>query len=198
MNNIKSSFFLPSQIVSGEIEDFDDIKDELINLIYDYKNEYPNSEVRSNRGGWQSSGTGFFHEMFSKQIEVIKNNLSKLIREYNFVVGLDIPSMWININPKYSYNNRHTHPGANISGVFWVKIPENSGDFVFEMPDNFDCFLLSKTNHEHKQNNNLYSALSIKPKEGSIILFPSYLPHYVEQNQSGEDRISISFNLILQ
>jgi len=198
MNNIKSSFFLPSQIVSGEIEDFGDIKEELIHLIYNYRNKYCKSEVISNRGGWQSSRTGLFHEMFSKQIEVIKNNLSKLIREYNFVVGLDIPSMWININPKYSYNNRHTHPGANISGVLWVKIPENSGDFVFEMPDSFDCFLISNTNYKHKQNNNLHSAWNVKPKEGSIILFPSYLPHYVEQNQSEEDRISISFNLILK
>jgi uncharacterized protein (TIGR02466 family) len=34
----------------------------------------------------------------------------------------------------------------------------------------------------------------ISPKENNIVLFPSWLEHYVSDNESDEDRISISFN----
>ena len=35
----------------------------------------------------------------------------------------------------------------------------------------------------------------IKPEEGNLLLFPSYLHHSVEENLSDEDRIVISFNI---
>jgi len=198
MQNITNKFFLPSQIVSGEIENFNEIKDDFIKLIYEYKEKNPESSIISNRGGWQSSRTAFFDSLFCNQLEIVKKEITKLIREYNLISDLDLPSMWVNINSKHSYNNRHTHPGASISGVLWIKIPENSGDFVFEMPDCFNYELLNKTNNRHRSKNNLFAALDIKPKEGLMILFPSYLPHYVNQNYSDEDRISLAFNLVLK
>lgn len=198
MKDIKNTFYLPSQVVSGDIENFIDIKKELIELIYSYKEKHPESSTRSNKGGWQSDREGFFDPMFSKHLELMKKEITQLIKEYKFVTDLDLPSMWININSKYSYNNRHTHPGASVSGVLWIKVPENSGDFVFEMPDLFNYTLLSKTSNQHLIENNLLPAWAIKPKEGSMVIFPSYLPHYVDQNQNDEDRISVSFNLILK
>jgi uncharacterized protein (TIGR02466 family) len=33
------------------------------------------------------------------------------------------------------------------------------------------------------------------PLEGRMLIFPSYLAHQVEPNESDEDRISVSFNL---
>ena len=37
--------------------------------------------------------------------------------------------------------------------------------------------------------------ISIDIDEGDLLLFPSYLPHKVGINQSGEDRMVISFNV---
>ena len=39
------------------------------------------------------------------------------------------------------------------------------------------------------------SGFSIKPEEGNLLLFPSYLYHDVGKNLSDEDRIVISFNV---
>ena len=38
------------------------------------------------------------------------------------------------------------------------------------------------------------SIFTIKPKEGSLILFPSWFKHRVEPSQSQNSRISMSFN----
>ena len=38
-------------------------------------------------------------------------------------------------------------------------------------------------------------AAKIEVEEGDLLLFPSYLPHKVGKNESGNDRIVISFNV---
>ena len=38
----------------------------------------------------------------------------------------------------------------------------------------------------------------ISPKEGALVLFPSYLDHSVNENQSNEERIVISLNIRIQ
>ena len=43
-----------------------------------------------------------------------------------------------------------------------------------------------------------YTSYNLSPKEGSVILFPSYLRHAVEVNESDEDRISASFNVHME
>ena len=41
------------------------------------------------------------------------------------------------------------------------------------------------------------TTFSVTPKEGLLVLFPSYLHHSVDMNKSDNERIVISFNLNL-
>ena len=41
-----------------------------------------------------------------------------------------------------------------------------------------------------------HATMSYPPKEGRLVLFPSWVSHGVRENHTDEDRISISFNLI--
>jgi len=36
----------------------------------------------------------------------------------------------------------------------------------------------------------------VEPKEGRLVLFPSWLTHRVSVNRTDEERISIAFNLV--
>ena len=87
----------------------------------------------------------------------------------------------------------HVHEGV-ISGSVYLKVPENSGPIVFH---NYSINPLWMGNYLAK-NKNQYTGLSLKvdPKEGEIVMWPSYLPHSVEQNNHDDKRISISFNCI--
>lgn len=37
----------------------------------------------------------------------------------------------------------------------------------------------------------------VRVREGTLLLFPSYLEHSVDANRSDDERVSISFNLML-
>ena len=195
MLNIFNSYLLPSQVTSGIISNFD--RDGLVDWIYDYKNRYPNTDLRSNRGGYQNEDKKFFtnEETFKPYLDVINYSIEVLSREYHFNYPVEMSTAWLNINHKHCYNNTHTHPGSHLSGVLWVKLPPNSGSFVFEAPYSMNTDFLAYTDDGYRQYMNLHRSYEMRSQEGMIVLFPSYMPHYVTMNENDEDRISIAFNL---
>jgi len=62
--------------------------------------------------------------------------------------------------------------------VFYLKVPENSGNLIFRVKKNQKWLYLNE-----------------EPDEGKMVLFPSNLEHAAEVNSSNEVRISIAFNL---
>jgi uncharacterized protein (TIGR02466 family) len=86
----------------------------------------------------------------------------------------------------------HMHRAAWISGVYYAKLPDvmhsgvtgNAGWIEFcRPPDEFNC----KATHD---------VHLIEPKEGLMVLFPSYLYHRTIPFESEDLRISIAFDLL--
>ena len=82
-------------------------------------------------------------------------------------------SMWANINSYKDYNEVHTHGGAQISCVYYVKTPEGSSPIVF--PDENE---------------------TVEAKEGNLLIFPGHTNHYVPENKC-EGRVIIAGNINL-
>ena len=106
--------------------------------------------------------------------------------------------MWININGKGDYNELHHHPSCDLSGVFWIKTPVDCGSIVFNSPQDFVQakelkYYTSQVREDWKQFENYY----FPPTAGLVMIFPSFLLHQVRPNKSNQDRISVSFNLVL-
>lgn len=101
---------------------------------------------------------------------------------------------WLNINPPMSVHQTHKHYGAMISGTFYIRVPENSGDFVIHDPIEArrQACVYNKISEFNDYN---YEFYSYKQPPGRLILFESWVPHTVLPNKSTEDRISISFNI---
>ena len=151
----------------------------------------------SNAGGWQSNNLNLNKKIpelkellidITKHGDVFVNNLKlkDKIKIYNF---------WININGYKDYNITHKHPGALISGVYYVKTPKDCGNIIFEHPS--ESFQSEWRMIPSEYNN--YNSLTwwLPSEENSLYLFPSWLKHRVEPNlNKNQNRISISFNLI--
>ena len=141
----------------------------------------------SNVGGYQ--GHCFDYKPL---IDAIKDNVP---RYEDPELGDLFISTWVNINGRDAYNRRHTHSdGINLlSGVYYVTVPKNSGSIVFfdPKPPIFHSMADMRYYGQHKLHNH-----KIQSKENMLLYFPCWLEHEVEPNNTDEDRISISFNLI--
>lgn len=143
------------------------------------------SQTLSNVGGYQ--GHEFHNEEWyaaiSKRIPLLEEKPVNKFKIYN----------WVNINKKGHYNEKHTHLNTNLflSGVYYVKVPENSGNIRFYDPRG--SFISSMPDHQYY--NNGFNYYKITPKEGMVIFFPPWLEHDVEPNLSKDTRITIAFNI---
>jgi hypothetical protein len=163
----------------------------LLNKCLD-KNE---GRVLSNKGGFQSND-------FSSDNIDDKNIIDDIFinPSFNFLKSFKIKKefklsncyFWINKNYKNSYNERHTHGNDVISGVYYLEVPTNSGNIIFENGDNL------KFNSNYTSifdDSNFKKFYTIIPKKFDLILFFGETIHRVESNLSNEDRISVSFNI---
>ena len=105
-----------------------------------------------------------------------------------------INNMWAIINSGGAANLRHQHGNSTISAAYYVRAPKNCGDIVFYDPRPAPVY-----SHPNVSGPNFLNAQvnGISPKEGVLVLFPSYLDHSVNENKSNEERIVISFNIRL-
>ena len=70
----------------------------------------------------------------------------------------------------------------------------NKKEFNQKYLSNYLSALLSFDNQKTKFNSKV-EKLDIE--EGDLFIFPAHLPHGVEENKSDDDRIVISFNIII-
>ena len=163
----------------------------LIDYIYKVKDK-SKGDQHSNQGGWQSHNLSHFDEPF---IKAVLKNVNLFATKIELKTPLILEKVWSNINKYKDFNMPHIHPGAVISGVFYLKIPQDSGNIVFYHPLG-PCFSYDWQDRRiaHFNSYNSYT-WTIPSEELSLYLFPSWLEHYVEPSQNKqEDRISISFN----
>ena len=134
-----------------------------------------------------SSGLENFLNLNAK--DWIRQTVNKEINKF------DIIESWIVRQYENEYNPLHSHSG-HISGVGYLKVPDNFGDTV-------------QKNKKKNFNGNLQLVhgtkmflspviLNIQPKVGDFYFFPNYLMHsvYPFKNVSAERR-SISFNALI-
>lgn len=109
-----------------------------------------------------------------------------------------LSNAWCNINRKDGMNIPHTHPGSMYSGVIWLKASEGAGEFVINENDDRIMLQAEPWYGRLKDPTNppphWCGEWSFKPKEGDILVFPSFLCHQVMPNNNEDDRISVSFN----
>lgn len=79
-------------------------------------------------------------------------------------------------NTDYHTHIRDDWPDG-LSWVYYSNYPENSGAIVFVLD------AVARRNH-----------VQLEPEVGTLLLFPSYAPHYTKRNMSEEKRVSISGN----
>jgi hypothetical protein len=90
---------------------------------------------------------------------------------------LDDWEYWAHIHEKNMSTDTHAHHPDAVSCVYYLNVPEGSGDIVFIPEPHF------------------IPTSMIESVEGELLVFPGWLKHKVTRHQGDEKRISVSFNL---
>ena len=104
-------------------------------------------------------------------------------------------NMWANINYQGGYNRPHIHPNSLFSGVYYIKTPPNCGKLICNDPRP-GIQTTMPTRVKGTPPKHLWRECHLEVQEGRIIVFPAWLWHCVEPNESNDIRISVSFNFI--
>ena len=163
---------------------------EMKNWAYDRKKNDVGQRL-SNFGGYQSNDILQGH---SPQVDKLVSHLNTEVNSITRQVSLpklELKNIWLNINPPGSYNELHNHTDAVLSGVYYIDATENQGNIQFERSDNAEYHLPSYTEKITYFN---ATRATYAAKTGALYIFPGWLKHSVQGNQSNTDRISLSFN----
>jgi uncharacterized protein (TIGR02466 family) len=151
--------------------------------------------VRTNVQGWHS--TTNMHELpqFKKLVDMLHACQKTIYDQEHLDSEPVLGNMWANINPPGGMNRAHQHPNSLWSGVYYIKAPKNSGYLKIDDPRSVACMSRPRQKDGEKPAR-LWRETHYEPVAGKCIMFPSWLMHCVDPNNSNDIRISVSFNFL--
>ena len=158
------------------------------------------SETKTNAGGgWHSPTDMNFKDEYKPLVKELFTMQEEIYKDYGMEPKPGLGNMWANINYPGAYNKQHIHPNSQWSGVYYVKVPENSGRLFVEDPRPGPNIILPRRLKGIPRA--LWRVVIYPAIEGQMIMFPAWLSHGVEINESKEKgekgwRVSVSFNFI--
>jgi uncharacterized protein (TIGR02466 family) len=187
-------YFFPTPIYATDISEAPSLNTQLEKDIMEWSQKDKGVQ-KTNVKGWHSTT-----DMNQKpEYKNIVDQLFLVIQQIWEAELLDrkprLGNMWANINYPDSYNKPHVHPNSLFSGAYYVKSSPNSGKLILRDPRPGPQNILPVRKDMEKPPA-LWHEVEMEPKEGRVIIFPSWVWHEVEPNHSNETRISISFNFI--
>ena len=200
MNNTTSEINLifSTPIWTSHLNEYQDVNRKMEEYIKKQMELDSKGKKASNINGWHSENFNLKDEEVVFFINTISVKIQKAMEDMGWDLKknkIEIPNIWSIINKRGSSNAMHIHSNSYISAAYYVKAPEKCGDIVFYDPRQSRLVRKPKIS---KLNNLNGEEVNIKPTDGLLVLFPSYLYHSVNENLSNEERIVISFNVDLK
>jgi len=165
------------------------ILDNLNKIDYDYISKNDN---------YFSTNTNILDD---KKLCDIKKEVDKKVLEFTTsILGIEqelyITESWVAKTIKGGHHSIHNHPNSLFSGVLYLQIPTESS-ILFHY-DN-DLFKNFKFEFNFKNFNEYNSQVTrIMLNNNDLIIFPSWLNHSVEINNSQTERIVLGFNTFVK
>ena len=160
--------------------------------------------IKSNLGGWQSE-QGLFHwqhpaiavlqqRVREATIEITSQTCGQALQ--GLAMDMHVNG-WANVSRDRSYNRIHAHSECTWSGVYYV----STGEPDPAVTDNgaIEFFNAGLTAHGGVLPGRPFGGqLRVSPEPGLMVMFPSWLPHWVHPFQGSGTRISLAFNVTLR
>jgi uncharacterized protein (TIGR02466 family) len=120
--------------------------------------------------------------------EVLDKHLRKYCEYLKFPFKpYKVKESWFSKFENGDYGHAHSHGWTDISGVYYIKTNGEDGNLRFQTPnlagECSQCFDQVNLPWDHK------------PMVGKLVLFPGWLKHGINPNNTEDTRISFAFNI---
>ena len=170
------------------------------------------SESQHIRGVEMTEGRGTalnsvnLHILDQIQLRELRGRIDTGIVEYQDHLGVDtaqvemrITTSWLNRYHKGHSTHQHHHSNSIISGVYYLEDCDKSAPIQFHRAPGYVNLWPNTINLPIKTHNALnIDIITVIPKAGELIMWPSHLAHSVPPNQSDTPRHTIAFNTFIK
>ena len=180
----------PTKIYQAEVDNYDAIQLEISNiwdkLQFNYNDDWGKTHKLSNI----KLDSDVIIDM---QLNTLGKEIMRHLIKYSAELSFDVNSYgfavtsWFTSFGEGDYAHIHNHGHAHISGCYYYNTSGEDGDIFFETPNQ-----LAATSLVYKNTTERYF---VKPKNGTLLLFPGWLNHGVKTNTTKTERNSLAFNI---
>jgi uncharacterized protein (TIGR02466 family) len=143
---------------------------------------------------WQSVRTLHDRTELVGLIACIDDSVSRILRFLKIGYhAVHVTGCWANVSTKGASHGIHSHPNNFLSGVYYVQTQTGADTINFHDPRPQTSILRPPVTELTAHNTD---QVVVRVRNGTLLLFPSYLPHSVSPNVSEAERISVSFNVM--
>lgn len=144
--------------------------------------------------GWQSIQTLHTLEDFQDLVSCVRHAVAGILRFLK--VGYDvfeITGCWATVLATGAAHRVHHHPNNYLSGVYYLRTHPGADTINFHDPRNQTGIIRPPVVALTADNTD---QVVVRVRNGTLLVFPAYLPHSVDANASAAERVSISFNIM--
>jgi uncharacterized protein (TIGR02466 family) len=144
--------------------------------------------------GWQSEHTLHEREELRELVASIRHAARSVLRFLRIgSEAVEITGCWANVLATGAVHKAHSHPNNFLSGAYYVRTHPGADTINFHDPRAQASVIRPPVLELTSENTD---QVVVKVRNGTLLLFPAYLPHSVDANTSEAERISLSFNLM--
>jgi uncharacterized protein (TIGR02466 family) len=178
-----------------------DLRNEILPVAEDYINRHgkPYRDQSSYISTYNDDGARI-EQVSDKRLEPLNTYIKSAAKKYFEDISIEP----VQFSLYYLFNKitlggehaNHAHPQSILSGVFYLKIPEDAPPIIFNDPrDHYKYIQYPVKFGNPREMYKLLPEYVINPTEGMILMWPSWLEHQVPASKCSEARIAVAFNV---
>jgi len=144
---------------------------------------------------WQSDQGLHEDPRLAGLVEIITAAAQSLLAYLKIDAALAVTGCWVNVNAPGTGHRLHSHRNNFLSGVYYVQVQDQANTINFYDPRPQAGVIRPAAAQSTAENTEV---ASLRVTNGTLLLFPAWLPHSVDINRSRQPRISLSFNLMFR
>lgn len=163
-----------------------DLSISLDQVLQDIKLGLPNLNFDERHDVWDIVDPAFKKTLH----EIILNEISTYFQNYD--VSIEIRDGWFNKQCPGERIPVHNHNATNLVAILYLQAEDNCGDLVL-----IDSRGGVNWGWEKQGKYTGTKSTKFTPKVGKLLLVPAYVVHFVEENNSTTDRLSLVADLAM-